>query len=232
MPTPKQLARLAGLLYLALIIFGVFAELYVRQGIAVSGDAIATSNNVMISEQLLRLGFLSDLAMQTTYIILVVVLYQLLHNFGKIWAIFMVSCVLVSTAIMGMNMMNHYTPLLLLNNADLARAFDSNQLNAMILLSFEKHSLGYLIAQPTFGLWLFPLGYLGWKSDYFPKILSAFLMIATFSYLVDLVLIFAFPEAPSIITEIVKLPTIIGEFGICLWLIVMGVKGNPKFKAA
>ena len=48
-----------------------------------------------------------------------------------------------------------------------------------ILDIFSRYVVGYLIAQIFFGLWLFPLGYLIFKSGYWPKVLGIlFLLMA------------------------------------------------------
>jgi len=226
--SPRKLARTAGVLYLLLIIFGVFAELYVRQRLTVPGDAAATESNIMANEWLFRLGFVSDLTMLTCYVLLVLVLYHLLRPFGQMLALFMVACVLISTAIMSLNMLNHFAPLLLLSGADYLSVFSADQLEALALLALELHSTGYLIAQPTFGLWLFPLGYLGLKSDYFPKFLSYALMVSAFAYLIDFGAIVLYADYSPTLSSVITAPTIVGEFGICLWLLVKGVKNQPE----
>ena len=48
--SPKKAARVAGMLYLLLIIFGVFAEMFVRSKLIVWDDAAATASNIMGSE--------------------------------------------------------------------------------------------------------------------------------------------------------------------------------------
>ena len=58
----RKAARVAGLLYLLLIIFGVFAQLFVRSNLIVWGDATATANNIIASGSLFRLAFLSDMS--------------------------------------------------------------------------------------------------------------------------------------------------------------------------
>ena len=65
--TTNALARLAGLLYLLLIIFGVFAQFFVRSSLIVPDDTVATINNIMANEWQFRLGFVSDMAMMTIY---------------------------------------------------------------------------------------------------------------------------------------------------------------------
>jgi hypothetical protein len=55
MASPKRLARIAGLLYLLVGIFGGFAEGYVDPKMYVAGDAAATAGNVLANIRLLRM---------------------------------------------------------------------------------------------------------------------------------------------------------------------------------
>ena len=74
-----MLARTAGLLYLMVILFGVFAELYVRSGLVVPGDAAETARNIRAHRELFRLGFVSDLLMQASFFFLALAFYRLLR---------------------------------------------------------------------------------------------------------------------------------------------------------
>jgi hypothetical protein len=54
---------------------------------------------------------------------------------------------------------------------------------------------GLLIAQIFFGLWLAPLGYLAYKSGWFPKALGVLLVVGSARYLVDLLAAFLASES-------------------------------------
>ena len=74
----RQTARIAGVLYLTIIIAGIFAEFFVRQSLVVPGDAGATASNIVASEGLFRLGIAADLVMILSDIALALVFYVLL----------------------------------------------------------------------------------------------------------------------------------------------------------
>jgi len=59
--SPLILARVAGFLYLLTVPLGVFNFLYIPSNLIVSGDAAATTHNIMASESLFRLGIVSAL---------------------------------------------------------------------------------------------------------------------------------------------------------------------------
>lgn len=56
MTSNNKTERFAGFLYLLVIVFGIFALMYVRPALIVPGDAAATAKNIMASESLFRLA--------------------------------------------------------------------------------------------------------------------------------------------------------------------------------
>jgi hypothetical protein len=80
MISPKKTASIAGVLYLIAFILIPFAEFFVRQRLIVPGDTATTVNNIMASEGLFRLGFVSALIAQVVYILLVLVGRRYLQN--------------------------------------------------------------------------------------------------------------------------------------------------------
>src|SRR5882762_7052827 len=67
---PKRLARIAGVLYLLVGIFGGFAEGFVEPKMYVAGNAAATAGNVVANAGLVRIGVVSDLLDQTFFVFL------------------------------------------------------------------------------------------------------------------------------------------------------------------
>lgn len=58
--SPLVYARAAGGLYLIVIIFGIWSEVFVRSSLIVPGDATATAANIVASEGLFRISFAAD----------------------------------------------------------------------------------------------------------------------------------------------------------------------------
>jgi hypothetical protein len=80
-----------------------------------------------------------------------------------------------------------------------------------------------MIAQIFYGAWLFPLGYLVLKSGFLPRILGFMLMIHCAAWLMTFLQFFLFPGFDAI--TYVSYPLgFIAEFGLTLWLLIMGVK--------
>jgi len=225
----RKAARVAGVLYLILIVAGVLAQFFVRGSLIVPGDATATANNIMANEWLWRLGFLSDVIAFTSFLLLPLAFYVLLKPVSKNLASLVVIFVLASVPISFINMLNHFAPLLLLSGADYLTVFEANQLHAQVMLSLNLFEAGYFVAQIFHGLWLLPLGYLVYKSGYFPRIFGVLLMIACFGFLIDMLRFFLFPSY-EMVTYATGVVTIIGEFPFCGWLLAKGAK-MPEMKS-
>ena len=224
---PNRTARIAGFLYLIPIILYPFAEVFVRQSLIVPGDAATTANNIMASDSLFRLGFVGDLIGATVHILLVYFLYKLLKPVNRNHALLLLIFGLVGVPIAMLNMLNHFAALLLLSGADYLTTFTADQLQtlAMFFLDLQRH--GAFIAWIFYGLWLFPLGYLVFKSGYIPRILGILLIIGGFGYLIDFFIIFLFPNLATIGQF-----TFWGEVLLVLWLLIKGVNVEQWEKRA
>jgi len=215
----KKIARIAGILYLAVAFLAPLGDMVFRAGLIVPGDAAATANNIIASEGLYRLGFVSDLFTQTIQVFLVLFLYRLLKPVNKNCAAVMVVLGLIAVPISMLNELNQIVPLLLLNGANYLTGFTADQLQALASLFLDLRVNGVSILYIFWGLWLFPLGYLISKSGYIPKILGILLIIAGFGYLIEFVLFFLFPHLDATI----KMFTFWGEVIFPLWLLIKGV---------
>jgi hypothetical protein len=207
----NKTARITGALYLLLLPLGILGILYVPAALIVPGDAPATANNIMANEALFRLSIVSALLIQVVNIFVVLFLYKLLEPVNKNMARRMVMFILLGAPIAMLNELNRGAVLLLLHSAD--------QSYALMTLFFELHEYGITIASIFWGLWLFPMGYLVFKSNYIPKIIGILLMIGCFGYLIDSFTFLLFPNWGVTISQF----TFIGELLLPLWLLVKGV---------
>jgi len=221
MNSPKKIARATGLLYLLIFALGIFAELFVRQDLVVPGNAAATAGNISASESLFRLSLVSDLIRHTLLILLPLALYKLLKPINKNVALLMVVLAVVGVPITMLNMLNHFAALLLLSGADYLKAFEANQLQAQVMFFLDLHDQGAFISQ-FLALWLLPLGYLVFKSGFFPRILGILLMIGCFCYLIDVFLFLLIPNSDVTLS----LFAFIGELLFALWLLIVGVNAE------
>ena len=193
--------------------------LYVPSQMVVPGDATTTASNIIASEGLFRAAIVSHLIGQTIFIFLPLVLYKLLKPVNKAHALLMVVLVLVSVPIAFINELNNFAVLTLLSDADYLKPFEVDQLYAQVMFFLDLHQHGVLIAQIFWGLWLFPLGYLVFKSGFLPKILGVLLMIACCGYVIDFLTTVLLPDFDMTISQF----TFVGELLFPLWLLFKGV---------
>ncbi|WP_449062314.1 DUF4386 domain-containing protein [Planomonospora algeriensis] len=232
MTSPKTLARIAGLLYLALAVLGVWAELYARDTVHVPGDAAATAANVSEHETLFRLGLAADILMATVFVFLGLVLHRLLHHVHARAAVTLLVFVAVGAGSILLNLVFHAGALLTATDPSYTASPGAG--GALTLLMLDLHDLGYILGGVFFGLWLLPMGYLAYRSSMFPTVLGVLLVIGGFAWIADPLILFTLPDAPGAVRNIVAVPTSIAEFGLILYLLVVGVRlrGAPAAETA
>jgi hypothetical protein len=221
----RKTARIAGLLYLIVVVAGIFSLLYVPSRISVPGDTAATVSNILAHQTLYGLGIVVGCIGFTAFLILPLVLYELLSPVAKNAAALMVAFAVVSAPISFISLVHKFDVLSLLTGADYAQAMSSAQLQAQIRLSLDAYRNGMLVSQIFWGLWLFPFGYLVFKSGFLPRILGILLMLGCVGYLITFLGTVLYPGyADTAVASYVSLPGSIGEIGICLWLLIVGVR--------
>jgi hypothetical protein len=222
MNSTKKTARIAGGLYLIYIVATIFAN-FSRTQLIVFGDAAATANNILASDGLFRIGFMSDVLAGILFLLAAWALYVLLKPVNKNIALLFVLLNLGGVAVQCLNMLNLFSAALLLSGADYLKVFQADQLQTIAMFFIDLHKNGFMIAQFFYGAWLFPLGYLVFKSGYLPKLLGIILMVECFGWLLYPFQFFLFP-AFTVISYLSFVVGFIGEFSLSLWLLIKGVK--------
>jgi hypothetical protein len=214
---------MAGFLYFIYIVIHISANVIGRSKLIVFGDAAATAQKIMASEWQFRIGFMSDLLSAVLFLLTAWALYVLLKPVNKNLALLFLLLNLGGVAIQCFSDLNLYASLLLLSGADYLKVFQADQLQALAMLFLYLYKNGFMIAQIFYGAWLFPLGYLVFKSGFLPRILGILLMIHCAGWLMYSLQFFLFPGFDAI--TYVSWPLgFIAEFGLALWLLIMGVK--------
>jgi len=219
----QKTARFAGLLYLVITVAAMIAHFYVPANIIVSGDAAATAHNIMTKETLFRVGGVgSELVVLLSEIILSVVLYVIFKPVNKTLSMLAAVSRLAMTTIHGLNLLNYFFAMLLLSGAGYLAVFEAEQLNALVMVFLEAHSVGFTIGIAFLTLHVFMLGYLIFKSGYFPKVLGILFIAAAIGYLFDsfaLLLFSGYETTPGIIALVIA----VSEITFPLWLLIKGV---------
>lgn len=219
----QKTARLAGFLYLIITIAAVVAHFYVPSTIIVPDNARATANNIMTNEMLFRVGGIgSELIILLSEIVLSLVLYVLFRPVNNTLSLLAAVSRLAMTTIHGINLINYFFVLLLLSGAGYLTVFNADQLHSLVMLFLDAHSYGFTIGIAFLTLHVLILGYLIFKSGYFPKILGILFLVAGLGYLIDsfaILLSTTYETTPVFLA----LPIAIAEIAFPLWLLIKGV---------
>jgi len=208
-------------LYPIWFLVALFSVMYVPMTLIESGEAATTANNIMANELLWRMGIAGSLIVQILQILIVLVLYKLLKPVNNNHASLMVVFALVGVPISMLNTLNRVAALLLLKSTAFLEVLGVDQLYSQMMFFLNMNENGVLIATIFWGLWLFPLGYLIYKSGYFPRILGVLVMMGGFGYLLDSFTHFILPDA---IPQPVIIVLTIGEILFMGWLLIKGAK--------
>ena len=226
MNSARNPGRWVGLLYLLVSIPGAFALVYVPQKLIVHGNATATVSNIAASESLFRAGIACNLISQILFMWVVVAVYDLLKTVNQRHASLMLGLFVVSVPIALFNELNSIAALTLIRGADFLSVFEKPQRDALAMLFLSLHGRGFVIAEIFWGLWLFPLGLLVYRSGLFPRVLGILLMLNCFTYVVNSFTSLLSPQYADVVSRWIK-PLGFGELIFMFWLLIMGVKPKP-----
>ena len=216
--------RVAGFIYLLLVVLAPFRLIYIPSTLYVRGDATATANNIAAHELLFRLGMVSDLLCGTILIFLTLALYRLFKGVNQNLAVLVVILGgLLPATIDFLNVLNDAAALTLVRGADFLSVFDKPQRDALAMLFLRLHHQEIIAAEILWGLWLFPLAILTYRSRFLPRFLGVWLIINGFAYLIMSFTGLLLPQYEDMVSNI-SFPALLGEMAFMLWLVIKGTK--------
>ncbi len=220
--SPRLQARIAGFLYLIIIVAGGVGYT-THSRLFISNDAAATAGNILASEPLWRLGFGAMLVMLACDVAVAAIFYVLFEPVSRTLSLLGFALRLVLVPIVGVAMLGRYAPLLFLKDAASA-AFGTDQMQALGLFSIKLFEAGFDVALVFFGFHCLAIGWLIVRSIFLPRILGVLLVIAGLCYLIST---FVSPVFPVVALPFdIQLVSYGAELVLCLWLIVMGVNAE------
>ncbi|MBI3110208.1 MAG: DUF4386 domain-containing protein [Ignavibacteriales bacterium] len=231
MNSTKKSARMTGFLYLLMIATGVFSVMYVPGKLMVRGDAAATAANILASQSLFTIHIVNQLFSVLFFLSVVLVLYFLLKEVDKRLAVLMVILVLIQIPGGVWSVMNQITALELLRGEDFWSTVDRPLREALAMSFLDLNGKGTNASELFWGLWLFPLGLLVFRSGFLPRFLGVWLIINCFAYVTISLTGLLAPQYSDIVNTI-AFPTLLGEVALMLWLLMMGAKPKSLVDAA
>ncbi len=217
---PRRYARIAGSLYLVIAVFGGFAIAYVPSVIVVAGDGAKTVANLLANQGLFGMGVFADVVVMLTEIVLSAMLFVLFRATGPTLSLIAMVARLTMVVVMAINLLIYIMPMVLLR-ADGA----SEEMQATAMMLFEAHRYGIYVWDMFFGFHLAALGYLIFRSGYFPRLLGVALLVGSLGYFLEGPAKVAFLDNALLATGIVGLLVVasIGELAFAFWLLIRGV---------
>lgn len=223
--SPQPMARFAGLLYLVITVAAIVAHFYVPAQLLVPGDAAVTAANIQASGGLFRVGIGSEVVVLLSEVALSIVLYLLFKPVNKALSLLAAVFRLAMTMVHAVNLLNYFFVLLLLSGADYLAVFAADQLQALALFFLDAHSYGFTIGIVFLAPHVFLLGYLIFRSGYFPRALGVLFLLAACGYLFDsvgLLLVPGYSTTPALVALLIGT----AEIAFPLWLLIRGVNGE------
>src|SRR5665647_1869572 len=217
---PDKVARIAGGFYLAFILASVLASTLGHIGL---GTAQQVYQAIATNAWLFRLGLVSALTSAFLFLLAAWGLYVLLRPVNQHLALLFLLLNAVGVAAQCSSMFPLISALLQGDAASHMQGYSAAQLQGLAYLSISVSKTGFATAQLFFGTWLFPLGYLVYKSKFLPRFLGVLLMLDGIGVLIWFLQTLLLPAYPAISYPAFALG-FIAECGPALWLLVKGVK--------
>lgn len=220
----KKTARLVGLVYLVWIITGLYGMFYVPSQINMKGDAAATAQNILSHEFLFRTSIINDIITNTIWVFMVLILYRMFKQVNGRQAKLLVALVIVQIPV-AFIMEAFNIASLMIFKGEILKTFELAQRQDLGMLFLKINDYGVLTLEMFWGLWLFPLAVLVYRSRFLPRFLGVWLAVTGVFYLVLSFTGIMLPQYKDlVIHSVFALPAELGEVAFALWLLIRGAK--------
>jgi hypothetical protein len=225
MTSSRNPGRVAGFLYLLLVLAGPIRLIYIPDKLFVHGNAAATAGNIAAHEWLFRFGIVSDLFCAVILIFLALAFYRLFKSVDQNLAVLVVILGGIMPALIDfVGVVSDSAALTLVRGADFLSVFDKPQRDALAMLFLRLRDHQNTAAEVLWGLWLFPLAILTYKSRFLPRFLGVWLIINGFAYVILSLTGELLPQYQDKVF-VLSQPALFAEIALMLWLVIKGA--NP-----
>jgi len=199
-------ARITGGLYLAFMVSSVLANSMANIGL---GDAQQIAESLATSPDAYRAGLVFAFLSAFFFLMAAWGLYVLLRPVNRDLALLFLLLNAVGVAVQCASQLH------------LVSAMES-AVGEPALVAIEVYRTGFVTAQLFYGTWLFPLGYLVYKSGFLPRVLGVLLILDGVAELIWFFQALLLPDHPEIRTP-GTFVSLLAEVGLMLWLLIVGV---------
>jgi hypothetical protein len=170
-----------------------------------------------------RIGMVAETVIVLIEIVVSAILYVLLRPVSRPLSLASALARFLQSAIQAVNLFTAVPALLLLGGAGYLAAFEPAQLNALVLMFMDVNAFMIIIWGLIFGFHLALMGYLIYRSGFWPKFLGIMLWVASLGYLMQSYGHLLAPQYDSLLSTVVIVMTIPGELAFTLWLLIKGI---------
>jgi len=216
----KKLARMTGFWYLLWALSGIYGMLIVPPQIFVPGDAAATGVNMLAHEVLFKTLTINGVVTTVLTVVLLMALYRLFEQVNERRAKYMVALIILVVPA-GLALDAFSIAALMIFKGEVLTTFDIAQRQDLAMLCLKMSDYAAISFTAFWGLWLFPLAALVYKSRFLPRFLGVWLAINGVAYLAQSFTSLLLPSYRSLVFNL-SWPAMLGELAFTLWLLVMG----------
>jgi hypothetical protein len=182
---------------------------------------------MMANEFLYRTSFVANAITNILFVAIVLTFYRLLKQINMNQARMMVALVIISLPIAFMTDVLEITALTIVKGG-LLTSFQTEQAQQVALTLVRISGNSGQMLTLLWGLWLFPLGSLVYRSGFIPKIFGILLFINGTGYVINNVTFLLFPELQPMVVKFIFPTYFIGELPFIFWLLIKGVRSTPS----
>jgi hypothetical protein len=198
--------------------------MYIPGKLFVTGNAAATANNIAAHQWLFRFGMVDDLVCAVILIYLTLAFYRLFSGVDQSLAAQVVIFGGVMPSLINfVNFVSDAGTLMAVRGDDFLSMLDKPQRDMLAMLFLRLHSRQITAAEILWGMWLFPLAALVYRSRFLPRFLAVWLTINGIAYLILSFTGVLFPAYQNKVFAYSQ-PALLGEIALVLWLVIKGAK--------
>jgi hypothetical protein len=225
--TAAKIAGCCGLLTFAIVVFGNYVLL---NPLYVPDNAAGTAQNVMAHQTQFRVALICFITYGIGAIVLLTALYVVLAPVNRGLALAGALFRLVFAMLWLIAPLNSLAALRLLGDASYLKVFEPDRLQALARVQLAGSFDDYYVGLPFFGLAATVCAWLWWKSNYIPKGLALFGVIASAWCVLCAFIFLIFPHFNKIVNDyIFDSPMALFELIVSFWLLLKGLRpGSPN----
>lgn len=234
--TPRRAAIIAGIGYVALFVLAIFANFFVREGLVVAGDAVATFENIAESELLFRAGIAAFLVIFLLDVVVAWALHIVFRTVDRMASLLAAWFRIVYTVFLGVSIVFLLAAVQLVGDSPVLNGLSAGQLSTPVSLLMDAFNYTWLIGLAAFGVHLVILGGMIVTSQIASRALGVVLVAAGVVYMADTfahVLLTNYADYADAFLAVVATTAVIAEFAFMTWLLLRaGKKSSMPPRAA